>query len=76
MIVKTLIITFILVSLSVLLLGVKIFFVPKGKFPNIHIGGSKPLKEKGVHCATTQDRNAQAQSKKLDINKLINEIEK
>ncbi len=73
---QTLIITFILVALSVLLLGVKIFFVPKGKFPNIHIGGSKALKKKGVHCATTQDRNAQKEPKKLDINKLINEIEK
>lgn len=44
------------IAVVFLLLGIRIFFVKGGEFPNLHIGGSKALKEKGVHCATTQDR--------------------
>lgn len=69
------IISIIIVSVAVLLLGWNIFFVKDGKFPNTHIGGSKELKNKGVHCATTQDRDAQKRTKRLDINKIIKEIE-
>ncbi len=63
--------TFIILLLAVLLLGIRIFFTKKGKFPNIHIGGNKALKSKGIDCATTQDRKAQK-----DNYKIINEIEK
>lgn len=63
-----------IVAIAILLLGLKIFFTKDGKFPNIHIGGSNHLKEKGVHCATTQDRNAQKQDKKMNINEIIKEI--
>ncbi len=62
----------ILVLIAVLLLGVRIFFTKKKKFPNIHIGGNKMLKSKGIGCATTQDRQAQQKINRLDINKIIN----
>jgi hypothetical protein len=35
----------------------------KKRFPNIHIGGNKVLKERGITCATSQDREAQAKAK-------------
>lgn len=54
------IVSLVLLILGILLLGVRIFFVKGGEFPNIHIGGNASLKNKGVHCATTQDREAQA----------------
>ena len=56
------------VSLVILLVAVlamafrPLFF--KKKFPNIHIGGNKALKERGITCATSQDREAQNQAKK------------
>jgi hypothetical protein len=44
-----------LILLSVLLLGIKVFFTKNGRFPNTHIGSSKEFREKGIHCAKTQD---------------------
>lgn len=56
------------VSLVILLIAVMAMaFRPlflKKKFPNIHIGGNKALKERGITCATSQDREAQNQAKK------------
>ena len=54
--VETLIITALLVGISILLLGIRIFFKKGGKFPNIHIGGSKVMRDRGISCATSQDR--------------------
>lgn len=56
------------VSLVILLIAVlAMAFRPlflKKRFPNIHIGGNKALKERGITCATSQDREAQNQAKK------------
>ena len=57
------------VSLVILLVGVlamafRPLFIKGGRFPNIHIGGNKALKERGISCATSQDREAQNQAKK------------
>ncbi len=70
------IISVILLLAGVMLLGVKIFFVKGGEFPNIHIGGSKELKEKGIACATTQDRDARNKVKPFNISELIDHITK
>ena len=55
------------VSLVILLIAVLVMaFRPlflKKRFPNIHIGGNKALKERGITCATSQDREAQAKVK-------------
>lgn len=70
------VITVILVFVGVFLLGFKVFFTKKGEFPNIHIGGNKALRDQGVSCATSQDAEAQIKKTgKIDISKLINEIE-
>jgi len=71
---NTIIISSILLLASVLMLGLRVFFVKDGKFPNIHIGGIKALKEKGVNCATTQDRDARKKIKKMNTTDLITEI--
>ena len=56
------------VSLVILLIAVMAMaFRPlflKKRFPNINIGGNKALKERGISCATSQDREAQNQAKK------------
>ncbi|MBP7965727.1 MAG: hypothetical protein KAZ12_03700 [Paludibacteraceae bacterium] len=57
--VETLIITALLLGISILLLGIRIFFIKGGKFPNIHIGGSKVMRDRDISCATSQDRTAQ-----------------
>ena len=70
------IISAVLLFVGVLLLGIRIFFVKGGEFPNIHIGGNQALKSKGVHCATTQDREAQKKVKQLNNNDMMLEITK
>ena len=68
------IISAVLLFAGVLLLGIRIFFVKNGQFPNIHIGGSKELKNKSIACATTQDRDARNRVKPLNIAELIDQI--
>ncbi len=69
--------TIVIVFLAVFLLGFRIFLSKNGKFPNIHIGGSKAMKDRGVSCATSQDAEAQQNNpRKIDASKIINEIDK
>lgn len=60
--VETILITLLIVAISLLLLGVKVFFT-KGKFPNGHVSGNKELRKKGIGCAQSQDREAQKKSR-------------
>lgn len=48
-----------IVAISVLLLGVKVFFVKNGRFPNSHVSGSKAMRQRGIGCVQSQDREAQ-----------------
>lgn len=47
--VETILITLLIVAISLLLLGVKVFFTKSGKFPNGHVSGNKALRKKGLH---------------------------
>ncbi|NLJ01479.1 MAG: hypothetical protein GX371_10075 [Bacteroidales bacterium] len=53
---KILIFSIALILIAVLLMGVRVFFTKKGEFPNTHIGASKAMQDRGIHCATSQDR--------------------
>ncbi|HQB28922.1 MAG TPA: hypothetical protein PLO29_08220 [Paludibacter sp.] len=59
---KAFIVSAILLFIGILLLGVRVFFVKNGTFPNFHVGGNKALKKRGINCATSQDREAQKKS--------------
>ncbi len=48
-----------IVAISVLLLGVKVFFVKGGRFPNGHVSGNKAMRQRGIGCVQSQDREAQ-----------------
>ena len=43
--------TIVLIGLAVMLLGVKIFFVKGGRFPNTHIHSNAEMKKRGITCA-------------------------
>lgn len=43
--------TIALIGLAVTLLGVKIFFVKGGRFPNTHIHSNAEMKRRGITCA-------------------------
>lgn len=55
---KTLFFTLLIVAFAVLLLGVKVFFVKGGRFPNTHVSGNKAMRERGIGCVQSQDREA------------------
>ena len=48
-------VTIVLIGIAVLLLGVKIFFVKGGKFPNTHIHSNKHMRERGITCAQDKE---------------------
>ena len=52
----------VILLIAVLAMAFRPLFLKK-RFPNIHIGGNKALKERGITCATSQDREAQAKAK-------------
>ncbi|HHU27024.1 MAG TPA: hypothetical protein GXZ56_10475 [Bacteroidales bacterium] len=45
-----------LLFIAVLLMGVRVFFTKDGKFPNTHVGANKAMRDRGIRCATSQDR--------------------
>ncbi len=56
--IKTLLIGIAVLAIGILLMGVKIFFSKKGSFPSLHISDSQPMKDRGISCATSQDKEA------------------
>ena len=52
---KILLLTLVIVGLAVVLLGVKIFFVKGGRFPNTHIHDNPEMRKRGIKCAKDQD---------------------
>lgn len=69
--IKTLLIGIVILFVAVVLMGVKVFFTRKGEFPNTHIGGSRAMKDRGISCATSQDR--EAARRESPIEKLLTE---
>ncbi len=71
----TLLITLLIVAICVLLLGVRIFFVKGGKFPNTHVSGNKALRDKGIGCVQSQDREAR-RKRPFSIDELEESLQK
>jgi hypothetical protein len=59
-----------LILVSFLLLGIKVFFVKDGHFPDTHVGNNKVLRERGIHCVKAQDRQEQNRKDLFDLSKL------
>jgi hypothetical protein len=58
----SLVVPLVILLIAVLAMAFRPLFLNK-RFPNIHIGGNKALKERGISCATSQDREAQNSNK-------------
>lgn len=73
---ETILIAVLIVALCVILLGVRIFFVKGGKFPNSHVSGSKALRKRGIGCVQSQDREAQRKPRFsiAEIEKTLNDV--
>ncbi|MDR3262330.1 MAG: hypothetical protein LBT78_10935 [Tannerella sp.] len=58
--------------LCVALMSIRVILKKEGRFPAMHIGNSKALSDKGIHCAKTQDWEAVRKKnlfERLDYNK-------
>ena len=57
--------------LAMVLLCVRIILKKDGKFSSQHISENKRMKQDGIHCATSQDREARRKNtNKIDIHKI------
>ena len=68
-------ITLLIVAISVPLLAIKIILKKNGRFPNIHVSGSKAMRKRGIGCAQSQDRAARKLNPHAISEKMIEEIE-
>lgn len=53
----TILLTVIILVICVLLLGIRVFFVKGGKFPETHVAGNKELTKRGISCSKSQDKS-------------------
>ncbi len=51
---KLLLFATLFIGIALLLLGLRVFFTRKGKFPETHIEANKALRKKGIGCANSQ----------------------
>ena len=51
---KVLLLSILLVTVAVVRLGVRVFFVSGGKFPSSHIHSSEAMRKRGIGCAAKQ----------------------
>lgn len=61
------IIVVILIGLSLIGLGISILVRKNGKFPETHIGKNKAMKDRGITCANTTDRQERQNYKPVDL---------
>ncbi|MDR3118065.1 MAG: hypothetical protein LBU44_01345 [Mediterranea sp.] len=71
----TLLTSLFIVAFCIILLAVRILFVRGGKFPDMHIGGSKAMREKGIGCVQSQDREAR-QNRRMTIDTMEQAVNK
>ncbi len=55
---RVIMLSVVLMTLVFVMMGIRILIKKNGKFPNTHIGGNKAMAERGIQCATTQDKMA------------------
>ena len=60
-----------LLAIAVAAMAVKIIVVKDGRFPQTHISANKAMKQKGIGCVQSQDRQEQLQnSNRINVKQL------
>ena len=68
---KQIVIVILAIALAILLLCVRILIKKDGKFSSQHISSNKRMRQDGIHCATSQDREARRSNKaKIDVRQM------
>ncbi|MGP1548290.1 MAG: hypothetical protein ACTTIF_05400 [Prevotella sp.] len=61
--VRTLLISMLIIAIAIALLCVKLLFRKNGEFTSMHIHDSEAMKERGIKCVMDQDRQARSEDK-------------
>ena len=56
--IKTLLLTLLIVAVAMVLFCVKLLFKKNGRFSSQHVHDNPALRKMGIHCAMDQDRDA------------------
>lgn len=56
--VKTLLLSVLIIAIAMALFSVKLLFRKNGRFTSQHIHDSEAMRERGIHCVIDQDREA------------------
>lgn len=68
---KSILIVIGLMLAAFLLLSVRLIFKKGGRFRSMHISDSRAMRERGIGCVQSQDRNARKSNPhKLQVNQL------
>lgn len=68
---REILITIGMVALAMVLLSVRVILKKNGRFSSQHISQNKRMRERGIHCATSQDHEAKQESpNKINVNEL------
>lgn len=68
--IETIIITVLIVAICLALLAINIIFKKNGRFPNTHVSGNKAMRQRGIKCVQSQDREARA-PKRIKVSERI-----
>lgn len=61
--IKTIVLSVLIIAISVALLCIKIIFQKGGKFTSQHIHDNAVLRKQGIHCVIDQDKEARKSNK-------------
>lgn len=64
-------IVIICIAIAFILLCIRVIIQKNGKFSSEHISQNKRMRQDGIHCATSQDRESRRKNEnKIDVNQL------
>ena len=61
--IKTIVLSVLIIAISVALLCIKIIFQKGGKFTSQHTHDNAALRKQGIHCVIDQDKEARKSNK-------------
>ena len=67
--IKTLLLTLLIVAVAMVLFCVKLLFKKNGRFSSQHVHDNPALRKMGIHCVMDQDREARDRNGAYEKNK-------
>lgn len=61
--IKTLLLSVLIIAIAVVLLCLNILLKKNGRFPSMHIHDSDEMKKRDIHCVMDQDKEARKKNK-------------